>query len=75
MGLYQGPATQAQLQYEAEYMFDQMFNLRVFTAGRTLWIGGTAAERKFGTANFNCAFVVMDKVDAFTDLFQLLNQK
>ncbi len=72
MNLYTGPATKDQLQKEAELMFDAMFNLRVFTAGRTLWIGGTAAEKRFGSANFNCSFVVMDKISAFTDLFHLL---
>lgn len=72
LSLYQGPGTKEELRAEAEYMFDQMFHLRVFPAGRTLWIGGTAAEKKFGSANFNCAFVVMDKISAFTDLFHLL---
>lgn len=72
MRLYTGPAGNEELQREAELMFDMMFNLRVFTAGRTLWIGGTEAERRFGSANFNCSFVIMDKVSAFTDLFHLL---
>lgn len=72
MKLYQGPASKTDLQVEAEIMFDSMFNMKVFTAGRTLWIGGTEAERKFGSANFNCAFVVMDDISAFTDLFKLL---
>lgn len=72
MELYTGPATKEELRLEAELMFDMMFNLKVFTAGRTLWIGGTAAEKRFGSANFNCSFVVMDKLSAFTDLFHLL---
>lgn len=72
MSLYQGPATENELRKEAEYMFDQLYHLRVFPAGRTLWIGGSEAAKKFGSANFNCAFVVMDKLSAFTDLFHLL---
>ena len=72
MRLYQGPATQEELQKEAEYMFDSMFYLRVFPAGRTLWIGGTEAATKFGSANFNCAFVVIDAIDRFIDTFHLL---
>lgn len=72
MSLYQGPATEEQLREEAEFMFDQLYHLRVFPAGRTLWIGGSEAAKKFGSANFNCAFVVMDKVSAITDLFHLL---
>lgn len=73
--LYQGPATQEQLRTEAEFMFDSMYNLRVFPAGRTLWIGGTKAAEEFGSANFNCAFVVMNSLSAFVDTFHLLNQK
>ena len=72
MKLYQGPATQEELRKEAEYMFDAMFHLRLFPAGRTMWIGGTEAERKFGTANFNCAFTVIDKLEAFVETFHLL---
>jgi adenosylcobalamin-dependent ribonucleoside-triphosphate reductase len=72
MSLYTGSATVDALQEEAEYMFDMMFNLKVFPAGRTLWIGGTEAAKKFGSANFNCAFVVVDTLDAFVDTFHLL---
>lgn len=72
MKLYDGPATREELVTEAEYMFDTMFNLRLFPAGRTLWIGGTEAERKFGSANFNCAFTVIDKIEAFVETFHLL---
>lgn len=72
MKLYEGPATLASLVMEAETLFDAMFNLRVFPAGRTMWIGGTEAERRFGTANFNCAFTVIDKIEAFTEAFHLL---
>lgn len=72
MKLYDGPATREELEVEAEYMFDTMFNLRLFPAGRTLWIGGTEAERRFGSANFNCAFTVVNKVEAFVEAFHLL---
>jgi adenosylcobalamin-dependent ribonucleoside-triphosphate reductase len=72
MKLYQGPATQDELHKEAELLYDAMFNLRIFPSGRTMWIGGTEAERKFGTANFNCAFIVVDKISAFIDTFHLL---
>lgn len=72
MALYQGPATNAQLTQEAEELFDTMFNLRLFTAGRTMWIGGTESARKFGEANFNCSFIVVDKIEAFVETFHLL---
>jgi len=60
---------------EAQLMYESMRNLRVFPAGRTLWIGGTDAANKYGSANFNCAFVVIDSLSAFSDTFHLLNQK
>jgi len=72
ISLYTGSASFQDLKDEAEYMFDMMFNLKVFPAGRTLWIGGTEAAKKFGSANFNCAFVVIDSLDAFVDTFHLL---
>lgn len=59
-------------QREAEALFDAMFNMRVFPAGRTLWIGGTPITERSGTANFNCAFVVIDSFEAVGDLFHLL---
>ncbi len=72
MSLYNGPASKKDLELEAERMFDALFNLEVFTAGRTLWIGGTESAKRFGSANYNCSFVVFDKLSAFTDLFHLL---
>lgn len=72
MSLYQGPATKTELVLEAQKLFEEMFNLRMFPAGRTLWVGGTEAAKKFPTANFNCAFVVIDSYDAFTEAFFLL---
>jgi ribonucleoside-diphosphate reductase alpha chain/ribonucleoside-triphosphate reductase len=57
---------------EAERLFDNMFHLRQFLSGRTLWIGGTEAAKKYPMANFNCSFVVMDDFEAIDDLFYLL---
>jgi adenosylcobalamin-dependent ribonucleoside-triphosphate reductase len=72
MALYQGPASKEALTAEAELLFDTMFNLRLFTAGRTMWIGGTESAKKFGEANFNCSFIVVDKLEAFVETFHLL---
>lgn len=66
-GLVEG-TTQA----EAELMFDNMYHLRQFTSGRTLWVGGREVANKFRTSNFNCAFTVMDEIKALTDMFYLL---
>lgn len=57
---------------EAQKLFDNMFNLRQAVSGRTLWVGGTEVARRYPLANFNCSFVVMDEIEAITDLFYLL---
>ncbi len=72
MSLYQGPASVDDLRKEAETMFSFIFNLQVFPAGRTLWVGGTDAVQKHPFANFNCSFRVIDGFEAFTDIFYLL---
>lgn len=72
VGLYQGSASPEALRIEAEYMFDQIFNLRVLPAGRTLWVGGTEAIRKLPESAYNCSFCVIDNIDAFGDIFHLL---
>lgn len=72
MSLYEGPADTAELRAEAEALFHEMFNLRLFTAGRTMWIGGTDAARKFPLSNFNCSFTVVDSYRAFVDAFYLM---
>ena len=41
-------------QAEAEQLFDSIFHLRQFPAGRSLWIGGTEAGTAYPSANFNC---------------------
>lgn len=72
MSLHSGPNDMTLLRQEAEHFFDEMFNLRLFTAGRTMWIGGTEAARKFPLSNFNCSFTVVDSFDAFVDAFYLM---
>lgn len=59
---------------EAEEFFDNMFNLRQFLSGRTLWVGGSenGVADKYPLANFNCSFVNITKWDDLGDLFYLL---
>src|SRR5690625_2311959 len=59
---------------EAEDFFDNMFNLRQFLSGRTLWVGGSeqGVAEKFPLANFNCSFLNIESWDDFGDLFYLL---
>lgn len=59
---------------EAELLFDNMFNLRQFLSGRTLWIGGAdgGVADKYPLANFNCSFVNITSWRDFGDMFYLL---
>ena len=59
---------------EAEAYFDNMFNLRQFLSGRTLWVGGSEQNvaEKFPLANFNCSFLNIESYDDFGDMFYLL---
>jgi len=59
-------------QQEAELLYDNVFHLRQFLAGRTFWIGGTEVSLKYPMANFNCSFTILDNFNAFKDLFYLL---
>lgn len=57
---------------EAEKLYDNIFHLRQFLSGRSLWIGGTQAAEEYPAANYNCAFEIIDSFQAFQDLFYLL---
>jgi ribonucleoside-diphosphate reductase alpha chain/ribonucleoside-triphosphate reductase len=57
---------------EAQKLFDNMFNLRQFLSGRTMWTGGTEVAKKYPMSNFNCSFTTISKVEDFSELFYLL---
>jgi len=57
---------------EAEKLYDNIYNLRQFLSGRTFWVGGTKVAQKYPCANFNCAFIVLNNIKAFEELFYLL---
>lgn len=57
---------------EAEKLYENIFSLRQFLSGRTLWLGGTDISNEYGAGNYNCAFCVMDDYKKFTELFYLL---
>lgn len=54
---------------EAEKLYDNIFNLRQFLSGRTFWTGNTKAASMYPMSNFNCAFVQIDSLSAFEDIF------
>jgi len=57
---------------EAELLFDNMFHLKQFLSGRTLFTGGTKVSKEYGMSNYNCSFTVIDSFEAYKDLFYLL---
>jgi ribonucleoside-diphosphate reductase alpha chain len=57
---------------EAEFLFDNLFNLRTFTSGRTLYMGGTNIVKEYPLSNYNCSFTMIEKFHDFVDIFYLL---
>ena len=57
---------------EAEMLFDRLFNLKTFTSGRTLYMGGTEVVEKYPLSNYNCAFTNIEKFSDLVDVFYLL---
>lgn len=57
---------------EAEKLYDNIYHLRQFLSGRTLWVGNTSVADAYPMANYNCAFEVIDDFGAYHDLFYLL---
>ncbi|MDF2820238.1 MAG: ribonucleoside-triphosphate reductase, adenosylcobalamin-dependent [Clostridiales bacterium] len=57
---------------EAEALFDNLFHLRTFTSGRTLYMGGTDIVKEYPLSNYNCAFTMIKKMHDFVDVFYLL---
>ena len=57
---------------EAEKLYDNIYHLRQFVSGRTLWVGSTPVSQAYPMANYNCAFEVIDDYRAYHDLFYLL---
>ncbi len=66
------PYDNESLQEEAQRLFENMFNLKQFLSGRTLWIGGTQSAEKHPLANFNCSFLEIKDWNDLGDLFYLL---
>lgn len=57
---------------EAEKLYDNIYHMRQFLSGRTLWVGNTKVAESYPMANYNCAFEIIDDFHAYHDLFYLL---
>lgn len=61
-----------QLQRESELLFDNLFHLRTFPSGRTLYMGGTEIVKQYPLSNYNCCFTNLQSMEDFVDVFYLL---
>lgn len=59
------------LQKEAEFMFENIYMLRTFCSGRSLWVGGLKVGEDNPLANFNCSFITINNFDDYKELFSL----
>ncbi|BCJ96656.1 adenosylcobalamin-dependent ribonucleoside-triphosphate reductase [Anaerocolumna cellulosilytica] len=57
---------------EAEQLFDNLFHLRTFTSGRTLYMGGSEIVKEYPLSNYNCCFTLIETTEDFVDVFYLL---
>ncbi len=57
---------------EAERLFDNIFFMRQFLSGRTLWVGNTDVAKHYPMSNYNCSFQVVNSFESFRDIFYLL---
>lgn len=57
---------------EAENLFDNIFNLRQFLSGRTLWSGGSETAYSNPISQYNCSGIVIDNFDCYKDITYLL---
>lgn len=57
---------------EAEALYRNIYEMKQFLSGRTLWVGETRVGEQYPMANYNCAFEVIDDFHAYHDLFYLL---
>jgi len=57
---------------EAQQLFDNMFNLRQFLSGRTLWSGGISTAYTNPISQFNCSGIVIDSFSVYKDMCYLL---
>ena len=60
------------LRKEAMEIYDNIYNLKLFPSGRTLWVGGTTPSYEYPLSNFNCSFVTIDELKKFSEIFFVL---
>lgn len=57
---------------EDKDLYDTIYAMRGFPAGRTLWVGGTEFSYQNGQSQYNCAFMSVESIKDFYDMMVLL---
>jgi adenosylcobalamin-dependent ribonucleoside-triphosphate reductase len=57
---------------EAELLFNNLYHLRTFPSGRTLYMGGSEVVKQYPMSNYNCAFTDIEDMRDLVDVFYLL---
>lgn len=57
---------------EAEKLYNNIYEMKQFLSGRTMWVGSTDVSKYYPMSNYNCSFQVIDNFTAFRDIFYLL---
>lgn len=57
---------------ETRQLFEQLFYLRTFPSGRTLYMGGTEIVKEYPLSNYNCSFTEIETFHDFVEVFYLL---
>lgn len=60
------------LRKEGLLMVNKFSQLKADASGRTKWIGGTDTAINNPASQFNCAFLAVNRIEAFSDAFNLL---
>ena len=66
------PIDWEQEEQEASLLFEQLFYLRTFPSGRTLYMGGTEIVKEYPLSNYNCSFTEIENFHDFVEVFYLL---
>jgi ribonucleoside-diphosphate reductase alpha chain/ribonucleoside-triphosphate reductase len=64
--------TEEEYNLERSIMLDHMNKLLALPSGRSMWIAGTEANKKHPASSFNCSALAINRIEAFTTVFELL---
>lgn len=72
IGLVKDIISDEEYDLERSIMLDHMNKLLALPSGRSMWIAGTEANKKHPASSFNCSALAINRVEAFTTVFELL---